>query len=276
VRGGISLSLPMNNELELLDTTRLHFLAGAGILLVLVIIAIILGSRYLVTRPLRLLQQFACSMGKPQQVSQVLLARRDEVGLLAKELNDANATLLVQRDLILQRTQQLEQESNIDALTGLYNRRYLFSDGTRLYERWRREGAGIAILMIDIDRFRNIIEQYGPQASNDVVVAITQILKNQCRPYDLVARYAEAEFVVMLEAASFGSGMSTAQRIRKSIVDSTFRLGIVELQVTASIGVVEGSSLGDFASTIIKADEALNQAKEAGRNRIVVHAEAGL
>ena len=276
VRGGISLTLPLNNELELLGTTRLHFLAGAGILLVLVLIAIILGSRYLVTRPLQLLQQFACSMGKPQQVPDVLLARHDEVGLLAKELNDANATLLTQRDVILQRTQQMEQDSNTDALTGLYNRRYLLTEGARLYERWRRDGAGIAVLMIDIDHFRRINDQFGYLVGEEVLIAVTRILKTQCRPYDLVARYGDEEFLIMLEASSYGSGKSSAQRIHQSIAENVFRSGDVELRVTVSIGIVEGTSLGGFDSTLRRADEALTKAQDSGRNRIVVHAETEL
>jgi diguanylate cyclase (GGDEF)-like protein len=273
VRGGISLTLPMDGELELLDTTRLQFLAGAGILLVLVILAIILGSRYLVTRPLLLLQRFASSMGKPQQVPDVLLARRDEVGLLAKELNDANTTLLAQRDVILQRAQQMEQASNTDSLTGLYNRRYLFSEGIRLYERWRRDGVGIAVLMIDIDNLRQINDQFGHMAGDDVLVAVTQILMKQCRPYDLVARCGGEEFLVMLEASSYGSGNSSAQRIQQNITENVFRSGETEIRITVSIGVVEGSSLGSFDSTLRKADEALIHAKKTSPNRITVHTE---
>ena len=273
VRGGISLTLPMDNEIELLDATRLHFMAGAGLLLVLVIIAIILGSRYLVTRPLKTLQKFASSMGKPQQMPDFLLARRDEVGLLAQELNDANATLLAQRDTILHGTQQSERDSNTDALTGLYSRRYLFAEGTRLYERWRRDGVGIAVLVIDIDRFKLVNDQFGYQIGDAVLIEVAQILKKQCRPYDLVAKYGGESFLIMLEAASFKSGNNTAQRILQSVAANIFRSGKVELHITVSIGVIEGSSLGDFDSTLRKADEALYQAKDSGRNCVVAHSE---
>jgi diguanylate cyclase (GGDEF)-like protein len=242
-------------------------------LLILVILAIILASRYLVTHPLHQLQEFASSMGRPQHVPASLLARDDEVGLLAKELNDANATLLAQRDVILQRRQQPELDGNTDSLTGLYTLNYLSTEGARLYERWRRDGAGIAILMIDIDHFRQINYKYGHLVGDDVLIAVTQILVKQCRPYDLVARYGGEKFLVMLEASSYGSGNSSAQRILQSIAENVFISGETELRITASIGVVEGSSLGDFESTLHKADEALNRAKETGRNCIVTHTE---
>ncbi len=273
VRGGISLTLPMSTELEMLNTTRLNFLVGAGMLLILVILAILLGSHYLVTHPLHMLQEFASSMGRPQHVPDSLLARNDEVGLLAKELNDANATLLAQRDVILQRRQQAELDGNTDSLTGLYTRHYLSTEGARLFERWRRDGAGIAILMIDIDHFRQINYKYGHLVGDDVLIAVTQILVKQCRPYDLVARYGGEKFLVLLEASSYGSGNSSAQRILQSIAEHVFISGETELRITASIGVVEGSSLGDFDSALLQAEEALSRAKETGRNCVVTHTE---
>lgn len=276
VRGGISLTLPMDSELELLTASRNHFIFVAASLLILVIGAIIYGSRHVVTRPLRLLQRFASNMGTQQQLPAHLIARHDEVGLLAQELTSANAALLAQREQISQRTMELEHDSYTDALTGLSNRRHLFSEGIRLYERWRREGTGVAVLMIDIDHFKRINDEHGHQSGDDVLAEVARILKQQCRPYDLVARYGGEEFVVMLEASSPGSGVSTAQRIRQSIFTNPVKLANMELRITVSIGVVEGNSLGDFDSTLRKADEALYQAKDSGRNRIVTHAENGL
>lgn len=276
VRGGISLTLPMDSELELLTSSRNHFVLAAGILLVLLIGTIILGSRYLVTRPLRIMQRFASNMGTKQQLPDDLISRHDEVGLLAQELTDANATLLLQRKQIGERTLKLEHDSHTDELTSIYNRRYLFSEGLRLYERWRHDGTSIALLMIDIDHFKLINDKYGHQVGDDVLAEIARILMQQCRPYDLVARYGGEEFVVMLESSSSGSGVSTAQRIRQNIIEKPFKLGHREIHITVSIGVVEGSNLGDFDSTIRKADEALYQAKESGRNRIVTHVETAL
>ncbi len=276
VRGGISLTLPMDGELEFVTSTGDRFILASGFLLVLVAFTIIVGSRYVVTHPLRIMQRFASTMGTQQQLPANLISRHDEVGLLAQELTAANAALLDQREQLNQRSMQLEHDSQTDALTAIYNRRYLFSEGVRLYERWRRDGTSIALLMIDVDHFKHVNDKYGHQIGDEVLTEIARILKQQCRPYDLVARYGGEEFVVMLEASSPGSGVSTAQRIRQAIIGSPFLLGKRELHVTVSIGVVEGCSLGNFDSTIRKADDALYQAKEAGRNRIVTHVESEL
>ena len=276
VRGGISLTLPADSELELLASGQYRFISTAVILLALVIATIILGSRYIVTRPLRILQRFASHMGSLQQLPDYLIERRDEIGLLARELTGTNAALLDLHDKTSQRTKQLEQDSQTDALTGLHNRRHMFSRGMQLYERWRNEGACIALMMIDIDHFKNINDKYGHQVGDEVLTEIARMLKRQCRPYDLVVRYGGEEFVVMLESLSHGSGVSTAQRIRQSIVDNPIKLGQRELRVTVSIGVIESCHLGDLDSTLRKADAALYQAKESGRNRIVTHVESEL
>jgi len=268
------LAAVLLGDLELLANSRLYLVVAAALLLLLVIAATILGSYHVVARPLQDMQRFAGKMGTEQQLPAALLAQSDEVGSLARQLTDANSALLIQKQEIDTRARQLEQESNSDSLTGLYNRKYLFSEGTRLYERWQRDGAGIALLMIDIDRLKLTNDKYGHQTGDDVLATVAQILKQQCRPYDLVARYGGEEFVVMLEASSYGSGNTSAQRILQSIAENVFWSGEIALHITVSIGVVEGSSLGDFDSTLHKVDEALNQAKDAGGNRIVIHSEA--
>lgn len=273
VRGGISLTLPIDPELGLLTASRNRALFIAGVLMALAIITIVYGSRYLVTRPLRSLQRFASNIGSSQQLPDTMVERHDEVGLLARELTNTNAILLAQRDELHRRTKQLEHDSQTDALTGLYNRRYLFSAGTRLYERWERDKTRIAVLMADVDHFKRINDEYGHQAGDQVLEQVAQAIRQQCRPYDLVVRYGGEEFLVMLATSTVGAGATTAQRIRQSIADNPVKLDGREVRVTVSIGVVEGSALGDFDSTLRKADDALYEAKNAGRNRVAMHPE---
>lgn len=274
VRGGISLSLPMEDERRVFMESRDRFILFAGLLSVLMVITIIYGSYFIVTRPLRIMGGYANNMGRQQRLPDDITGRHDEIGLLAQELTGTNAALLDQQEKINERTMQLEHDSRTDALTGLYNRRYLFSEGVRLYERWQHGHTKVAILMIDIDYFKRINDQYGHQTGDEVLIEVAQRLKQQCRPYDLVARYGGEEFVVLLEATTPGSGESTAMRIHRSIRDNPVKLASGDINITISIGVIEGHEIGDFDTALRKADEALYRAKDSGRNRIVASVEA--
>lgn len=271
VRGGISVSLPVEREALVFMENRGRFIFLAGLISVLIGTTIILGSYFIIMRPLRAMTRYAGSMGGHQSLPPQITSRQDEVGLLARELNSANTALHAQREQLHQRTLQLEYENRSDALTDLYNRRYLFSEGARLYERWQRDGAELAILLMDLDHFKRINDTYGHQAGDQVLIEVAHILKQHCRPYDLVARYGGEEFVIMLEASTHNSGESTAKRIHQSIGEHAIKYEDKELLVTASIGVVEGKDLGDFDTALRKADEALYQAKESGRNRIIIY-----
>ena len=273
VRGGISVSLPVENEALVFMENRGRFIFFAGLLSVLVGATIILGSYFIIMRPLRAMTKYAGSMGGHQLLPTQITARQDEVGLLARELNSANTALHSQREQLHQRTMQLEHESRTDALTELYNRRYLFSEGARLYERWQRDGTEIVILLMDIDHFKHINDTYGHQAGDQVLIEVAQVLKQQCRPYDLIARYGGEEFVIMLEASTPNSGESTAKRIHQSIGEHVIKYEDKELLVTASVGLIEGKDLGDFDTALRKADEALYEAKEGGRNRITIYGQ---
>lgn len=274
IRGGISLSLAVEDEHHVFMDSRDRFVVFAGLLSVLMVFTIIYGSYFIVTRPLRIMGRYASNMGQHQRLPDNLTGRHDEIGLLALELTGTNAELLAQRERIIEHTMQLEHDSRTDALTGLYNRRYLFTEGVRLYERWQHGHAKIAILMIDIDYFKRINDQYGHQVGDEVLVEVAQRLQQQCRPYDLVARYGGEEFVVLLEAPTSGSGESTAKRIHQSIRDNAIKIASGEIYVTISIGVIEGHEIGDFDTALRKADEALYRAKDSGRNRIVASVEA--
>lgn len=273
VRGGISVTLPMDRELAFLAASRNRALFIAVVLMTLAIVTIVFGSRYLVTRPLRSLQRFATNIGSFQQIPARMVDRGDEVGMLARELTNTNAILLAQRDELHRRTSQLEHDSQTDALTGLYNRRYLFSAGLRLYKRWLQDKTRLAVLMIDVDHFKRINDEYGHQVGDQVLERVAQAIRQQCRPYDLVVRYGGEEFLVMLATSAVGAGANTAQRIRQNIADNLIKLDGRNLRVTVSVGVVEADDLGEFDSTVRKADDALYEAKHAGRNRVAVHSD---
>jgi diguanylate cyclase (GGDEF)-like protein len=274
IRGGISLSIPVDQELSVLMHARQNFALAAAVLLILVALLIVWGMRRIVTVPVRTLQEFATEIGQgDKSIPASVLSRHDEVGLLARELKTTNEILLAQHRLLNQRNQELEMESRTDALTGLFNRRHFFTEGAQLFEYWQKQQVPAAILMIDIDYFKSVNDTYGHQVGDQVLQEVAQVIRSECRPHDMVVRYGGEEFAVMLQASAPGSGATTAERIKQAIGAHPVDSERGEILLTASFGVLEGNALGNFESAISKADRALYEAKHAGRNRVVVYTE---
>lgn len=274
IRGGISLSIPVDQELSVLMGASQNFALAAGGLLVLVSLMIVWGVRRIIAAPVRVLQEFAAEIGHSEKaIPAAILARNDEVGLLARELRTTNGILLAQHRLLNQRNKELEMESRTDALTGLFNRRHFFTEGAQLYDYWQKQQVPVAILMIDIDHFKSINDTYGHQTGDLVLQEVAQVIQSECRPHDMVARYGGEEFVVMLQAVAAGSGVTTAERIKQAIAAHQIDSERGPIHLTASFGVLEGNALGDFEAAIGKADRALYEAKQSGRSRVVIYTE---
>ena len=165
-----------------------------------------------------------------------------------------------------------------DVLTGWHNRRYL---KTRLVEelaRCRREHMPLTCLMIDVDHFKHVNDAHGHLAGDEVLRRVAQCIQGQVRDSDVSARYGGEEFVVLLPGTGSDVGRSLAERIRQAVSAEAFVVaGVPEaLAVTVSIGVAEHRDSGEATDAaaagerlIALADEALYDAKAAGRNTIV-------
>ena len=163
-----------------------------------------------------------------------------------------------------------------DVLTGWNNRRYLQVRLTEELARASRDGKAITCLMIDIDHFKQINDQYGHAAGDEALREIAQRIEAQVRVSDVAARYGGEEFVVLLPATTAAAGVILAQRIRRAVADASFDLGNGRRRrITTSVGVASASpgkydkelkSLGE--SLLARADVALYQAKSSGRNRV--------
>jgi len=164
-----------------------------------------------------------------------------------------------------------------DALTGVYNRRYM---DRRLLEeigRARRQAYRVSCMYIDIDWFKQVNDTYGHQAGDDVLREVAARIKAELRMSDALGRFGGEEFVVLLIDADLDSASMVAQRIRASVADRPFVLPDGQsLALSVSIGV---ATLDDFErdhaiegvaqQLVAQADQALYQAKEGGRNRVV-------
>jgi len=165
----------------------------------------------------------------------------------------------------------------IDPLTGLYNRRYAMQHMTTIMERSASEGTEFSILMLDLDNFKQVNDRYGHDAGDAVLQEFARRLQSSVRGIDLVARLGGEEFCVALPATDLESAAFVAERVRASIHGEPFcRPNSTDtIPVTVSIGVSVGQGPGDTPDVVVRqADHALYVAKNNGRNKISIFAEA--
>jgi two-component system, cell cycle response regulator len=158
-----------------------------------------------------------------------------------------------------------------DALTGLYNRTYFLNQIGVLAERSASQEVGLAVLMLDIDYFKQINDQHGHLAGDEVLRQVAAIIRESTRAEDLVARFGGEEFVVVLPMSVPDLATERAERIRSNLAERTIVAEGKEIRVTASIGLAfagPGSTRNAIA-LLTRADEALYQAKAEGRNRVI-------
>ncbi|MBY0531861.1 MAG: PleD family two-component system response regulator [Xanthobacteraceae bacterium] len=162
-----------------------------------------------------------------------------------------------------------------DALTGLYNRRYMESHVGTLVDRSAARGKSLSVLLLDIDYFKAINDGYGHDAGDDVLRDFSDRLRACIRGIDLACRYGGEEFVVVMPDTDIGVATMVAERIRRRVAGDLFAIhkGEEQIEVTISIGIAARSTPEDTAAMILKrADEALYRAKRDGRNRVVADA----
>ncbi len=164
-----------------------------------------------------------------------------------------------------------------DALTGVYNRRYMDRRLVEEIARAQRQAYRVSCMYIDVDYFKQVNDTYGHQAGDDVLREVAGRIKAELRMSDALGRFGGEEFVVLLIDADLDSASMVAQRIRAGVADQPFVVGEGQmLSVSVSIGV---ATLGDAGrdqaiegvaqQLVAQADQALYEAKEGGRNRVV-------
>ena len=170
----------------------------------------------------------------------------------------------------------LKRTSFVDPLTRINNRRYLDQRIREEVERSMRSGDSLSCLFLDIDFFKRVNDNYGHQCGDMIIQSIAQIMSQQLRTADILARYGGEEFVAVVTGATSQMAIDVASRIRKSVERQQFDSGEnIKIEVTVSIGVATfqpkefSGSRETIALTLLeKADQALFEAKRAGRNQV--------
>src|SRR6201996_9651000 len=162
-----------------------------------------------------------------------------------------------------------------DALTGLHNRRYMESLLATLAEQASSRGKPLALMILDIDFFKSINDNYGHDGGDDVLREFAVRVRKSIRGIDLACRYGGEEFVIVMPETDLHVAGMVAERLRRSIAGEPFAIqkGSKKLEVTISIGISTLEQKGEAVDDVLKrADTALYRAKHDGRNRVVAQA----
>lgn len=164
----------------------------------------------------------------------------------------------------------LEEMSVRDGLTGIYNRHYLEKTLETEFDRVRRYGGVLSLLLLDVDFFKKVNDTYGHQAGDAVLKDIAARMQTIPRNSDTVGRYGGEEFTLLLPNTSLEGACTLAERLRKIIADQPVKYRDLKVDVTVSIGVTQiRDETENYERLLNEADQALYKAKETGRNRVV-------
>lgn len=163
---------------------------------------------------------------------------------------------------------KIKDASNTDFLTKLFNRRYFFDNGTRVYDRAKQSDKPIAVAMLDIDHFKMINDTYGHDGGDIALCRVSKMLKERCRPNDIVSRFGGEEFCVLLDGIDPDVAYRKLEEFRQEVEAAIFVNNNDSFHCTISIGLTYDYA-ENLPAMIKKADTNLYHAKESGRNRLV-------
>ncbi len=187
---------------------------------------------------------------------------------LEKKVTDRTQELAEANTRLQAANSQLEALATTDELTGLWNRRRFVEMLDRDCRRAARARVGLALAMLDVDRFKGVNDTFGHAFGDRVLVALAEALRREARGADIVARYGGEEFMVLMPDTTAEEAVSAAERIRKRVAAQAVSDGKRTVQITVSIGISALGAGGAAApeSLVRLADEALYAAKQSGRN----------
>lgn len=187
---------------------------------------------------------------------------------------NTHVTILRLRRHLETQNAELKRLANTDYLTDLWNRRRFFHTAEAEFEKAIRGGDPISITLIDLDYFKRINDTHGHLVGDRVLIHTAQLIRSHCRENDLAARYGGEEFVILHPSVDSRTAFRVAERIRKVVETTPYPIDENGIRVTLSAGVVDTQHCKDcprIDDMLAMADLALYQAKDLGRNRVIVY-----
>ncbi|MEA2098858.1 MAG: diguanylate cyclase [Campylobacterota bacterium] len=249
-----------NTFLEYSTFTRHSFLAGT--LIEIIFFTLILTSKYrsISLEKLKIQEELVYEKSKNEDYLELEISKRTQM------IEEQNKKLKASQE-------ELQLLASTDSMTKLYNRRYFTEISKNILNISKRDEAELSILILDIDKFKNINDTFGHKTGDDVIIALAKMLQDSSRESDIISRWGGEEFVILLPNTKLKSAITLSEKIRKNVENLIiFTEDNKELKFTISIGV---SAIDKENDTIIndainRADKALYEAKESGRNRVCV------
>ena len=175
----------------------------------------------------------------------------------------ANVTDLVQQ------ADRLKEMATVDGMTGLFNRRHFLALADIERSRYQRHWRPLSLLMLDIDRFKSINDQFGHDIGDHVIMQVAGICRQYQRKSDLIARFGGEEFLLLLPETGASHAHEAAERLRRHVERSDLSIATHTIAATVSIGVAPATlNMRTIFDLIKAADHALYVAKNSGRNRV--------
>lgn len=169
---------------------------------------------------------------------------------------------------LLKLASEFEYAAKHDALTNLANRREAMERMEVEYERYLRNARPFSVVLLDIDLFKSVNDSHGHHAGDEVIVMVSQVLRDQCRKVDTIARWGGEEYLVLLPETDDKEAIQTGNRFREAIASNPIQYSGTEILLTISAGVATIRGSESIDRLLQRADEALYRAKTLGRNRV--------
>jgi diguanylate cyclase (GGDEF)-like protein len=171
---------------------------------------------------------------------------------------------------IVRNAEEMERLATIDGMTGIYNRRHFLILADHEWTRARRYERPISFLMIDIDHFKTINDEFGHEAGDRIIVHLAQLAAACKRRSDVLARIGGEEFALLLPETPLNRAKAVAERLRQSVLKSPLTDARPAIRASISVGVAAATQdMASFSDLMRAADQALYRAKRAGRNQTV-------